>query len=69
CLGSFTAVDAIVSRALGGGLSVFLAAENLFDERFDIGRTPVLTVGPPRTARLGVRIVREPAPTSGETSR
>lgn len=59
-LGSFTTVDAIVSRELGRGFSVFLAAENLFDERFDIGRTPVLTVGPPRTARLGVRISRDP---------
>lgn len=70
-LGSFTTVDAIVSRQLGRGLSVFLAAENLLDERFDIGRTPVRTVGPPRTARLGFRLFREPAPApvSGETSR
>jgi outer membrane receptor protein involved in Fe transport len=68
-LDEFMTVDAIVSRDLGRGLSVFLAAENLLDERFDIGRTPVRTVGPPRTARLGFRIVREPAREPVGTSR
>ncbi len=57
-LGSFATVDALVSRPLGRGLSVFAAAENLFDERFDIGRTPVRTLGPPRMVRAGVRITR-----------
>ena len=55
-LNSFTTVDALISRDLGRGISVFAAAENLFDERFDIGRTPVLTLGPPRMVRIGVRI-------------
>ncbi|HKH43880.1 MAG TPA: TonB-dependent receptor [Thermoanaerobaculia bacterium] len=55
-LGSFTTVDALAERPLGRGLSLFAAAENLFDERFDIGRTPVRTVGPPRTVRVGVRV-------------
>lgn len=57
-LGSFAAVDAIVSRSLGGGLSAFAAAENLFDERYEIGRTPVRTLGPPRLLRLGFRLQR-----------
>lgn len=57
-LGSFATVDALVSRPLGRGLSVFAAAENLLDERFDIGRTPVRTLGPPRIARIGVRVNR-----------
>ena len=56
-LGSFATVDALVSRNLGRGLSLFAAAENLFDERFDIGRTPVRTVGPPRMVRAGVRVL------------
>lgn len=55
-LGSFTAVDALVERLLGRGISLFAAAENLFDERFDIGRTPVRTLGPPRMLRVGVRV-------------
>ncbi|HEX7182648.1 MAG TPA: TonB-dependent receptor [Thermoanaerobaculia bacterium] len=57
-LGSFAAVDAIVSRSLGRGLSAFVAAENLLDERYEIGRTPVRTLGPPRLLRLGFRLER-----------
>jgi outer membrane receptor protein involved in Fe transport len=55
-LGSFATVDALVSRDLGRGISLFAAAENLFGERFDIGRTPVRTLGPPRMVRVGVRV-------------
>lgn len=59
-LGSFATLDAIVSRPLGRGISIFAAAENLLDERFDIGRTPVRTLGPPRTVRAGVRLALTP---------
>jgi outer membrane receptor protein involved in Fe transport len=55
-LGSFTTVDALISRSLGHGISVFAAAENLLDESFDIGRTPVRTLGPPRMVRIGIRL-------------
>jgi outer membrane receptor protein involved in Fe transport len=55
-LRSFTTLDAFVERSLGRGLSLFAAAENLLDERVDIGRTPVRTVGPPRMVRVGVRV-------------
>ncbi len=57
-LAGFAAVDALVSRALGKGVDVFLAGENLTGERAEIGRTPVRTLGPPRTLRLGFRIER-----------
>jgi hypothetical protein len=30
--------------------------ENLFDAVYDVGRTPVLTTGLPRAARVGVQI-------------
>ncbi len=33
----------------------FIAVENVFDAEIDVGRTPVRTVGTPRTARLGLR--------------
>ena len=59
-LAGFTAVDALVSRALGKGFDLFLAAENLTGERAEIGRTPVRTLGPPRTVRLGFRLVSRP---------
>jgi outer membrane receptor protein involved in Fe transport len=60
-LNGFTTVDALVSRALGSrlrGVSVFAAAENLTGERYDIARTPLRSVGPPRTLRAGIRIDR-----------
>jgi outer membrane receptor protein involved in Fe transport len=60
-LGSFTTVDALVSRSLSfwlRGLSAYAAGENLLNERYDVGRTPLLTLGPPRTVRVGVRIER-----------
>jgi hypothetical protein len=38
------------------GVELFAAAENLFNQRYDIGRTPVRTLGPPLLARFGVRL-------------
>jgi len=49
-------VDALVSRAVGGGVEVFAAAENLFDARVVAGRTPIPTLGTPRVIRGGVRL-------------
>jgi len=60
-LRSYASVDALLSRSLSGGLrglSVFAAGENLGDTRYDIGRTPLRTIGPPRTLRVGLRIER-----------
>jgi hypothetical protein len=37
-------------------LNIFLAVENLFDTDYDVGRTPIRTVGWPRSARMGVRV-------------
>jgi outer membrane receptor protein involved in Fe transport len=48
-------LDAFASHALRPGLDVFVAAENLTGQRYDVGRTPVLTVGPPLLARIGLR--------------
>lgn len=58
-LGSFTTVDALLARHVGRGLEIFLAGENLLDETYEIGRTPIRTLGPPRTVRLGVRFERK----------
>ena len=52
-----TVVDVFGSRAVTRWLSGFVAAENLFDSIYDVGRTPVLTTGLPRTVRAGVRIL------------
>ena len=39
----------------GRGLELFAAVENAFDEEQDVGRTPLRTIGLPRTFRAGIR--------------
>jgi outer membrane receptor protein involved in Fe transport len=55
-LPGFATLDAVASVALARGIEVFAAGENLFDRRYAIGRTPVTTIGPPRSGRAGVRL-------------
>ncbi len=49
-------LDLMASHPLTSGLEVFVAAENLLNQRYDIGRTPVLSVGPPILVRTGLRL-------------
>jgi outer membrane receptor protein involved in Fe transport len=49
-------LDASASHSLRHGIELFVAVENLTNRRYDVGRTPVLTVGPPILARAGVRL-------------
>ncbi len=55
-LDSFFTADAYISRRLGSYVQAYIAAENVFDQRYEIGRTPVVTIGPPILARAGLRI-------------
>jgi outer membrane receptor protein involved in Fe transport len=55
-LAGFGTVDAVAAVSLTRGLEVFAAGENLFDRRYPIGRTPVTTLGPPRSGRVGLRL-------------
>ena len=55
-LEEYGVVDFSASQQLLRGLNVFVAMENLFDKDYDVGRTPLRTVGWPRTARVGVRV-------------
>jgi len=48
-------LDAQVSREFVRRTSVFVAVQNLTDDRFDVAATPVFTVGPPIFLRGGVR--------------
>jgi outer membrane receptor protein involved in Fe transport len=52
-----TVLDAFLSRRVAGGISAFLAMENVLDNEYDVGRTPILTTGMPRAARAGVNII------------
>ena len=54
-LDRYFTLDALVSRPIGRGIELFAAAENLFNQRYDIGRTPIRTIGPPLLARFGIR--------------
>ncbi len=50
-------LDALVSRPLRHGMEVFVAGENLFNQRYDVARTPFLTNGPPVLFRAGFRLM------------
>ncbi len=54
-LNAFAVVDAMVSRSVGRVAQAFVAVENVFDEEYDTGRTPLRAIGWPRTVRVGVR--------------
>jgi len=49
-------LDLNASHTLRPGIDLFVAVENVLNQRYDVGRTPVLTVGPPILARAGVRL-------------
>jgi outer membrane receptor protein involved in Fe transport len=55
-LDPYGVMDVQVSRAVTRGLVGFVAVENVFDQVYDAGRTPIRLVGWPRTVRFGVRI-------------
>ena len=48
-------INARAGWRLRQSLEIFGAIENAFDEEQDVGRTPLRTIGLPRTARVGVR--------------
>lgn len=55
-LNGYGVVDLSASQQLVHGTNVFVAVENLFNKDYDTGRTPIRTIGWPRTARVGVRV-------------
>ena len=54
-LRSFFVADIFASHPLRGGLDVTFAIENLFNATVEASATPVITVGQPRAARVGLR--------------
>lgn len=55
-LDKYFTLDAHASRRFAHGLEAFIAAENIFDTRYDVGLTPVRTIGPPLLVRIGFRL-------------
>jgi hypothetical protein len=45
----------MASRAIGSGVEVFAAAENLLNEKYATAATPIFQLGLPITARFGLR--------------
>lgn len=55
-LDPFFTLDAFLSRRITSRLEAFVAAENIFNQRYTVGRTPVRTIGPPLLLRAGFRL-------------
>ncbi len=55
-LGSFFVLDAMVSRGVGAGVEIYAAAENLLNATYYTAATPVMQLGLPIAARVGVRV-------------
>jgi outer membrane receptor protein involved in Fe transport len=54
-LGSFFVLSATVSHPLPKGFDIFFQGENLTNEVYNIGKTPVPTIGQPILVRGGLR--------------
>jgi outer membrane receptor protein involved in Fe transport len=52
----YAVLDATVSRAIVQGLNGYVAVENILDTEYDTARTPLRSIGWPRTVRAGARI-------------
>ena len=52
----FFTMDFMASHSVRPGVELFVAAENLLNQRYDVARTPVLTIGPPILARAGLKL-------------
>lgn len=55
-LDPYFTLDTFLSRRINRNLEAFVAAENLFNERYTVGRTPIRTIGPPLLIRIGIRL-------------
>jgi len=55
-LPGFFTLDLYGSRRFNSRYEMFLAVENAFGNQYMTGRTPVVTLGPPRLLRIGFRV-------------
>jgi outer membrane receptor protein involved in Fe transport len=49
-------LDAYLSRRITRTVEGFVAVENVFNQRYTVGRTPLRTIGPPLLIRAGFRL-------------
>lgn len=55
-LGAYAVWDASVSRQVVRGVHAFASIENILDKEYDTARTPIRSIGWPRTLRVGARV-------------
>jgi outer membrane cobalamin receptor len=55
-LNRFYTMDATLGRSLTHHLDLYASAENIFDQRYQVARTPVVNLGPPVLFRVGLRL-------------
>jgi outer membrane receptor protein involved in Fe transport len=55
-LSSYAAVDGMIGRNVREAAMIYIAAENIFNQRIETARTPVVAIGSPVQVRLGVRL-------------
>jgi outer membrane receptor protein involved in Fe transport len=55
-LEKYFTLDAIASRRITRNVEGFAAIENIFNQRYSVGLTPVRTIGPPLVMRFGLRV-------------
>jgi outer membrane receptor protein involved in Fe transport len=55
-LHSYFRLDASAEHNFGRHIIAFASGENLFDRSIEVGKTPLLTLGTPRIARVGLRL-------------
>lgn len=55
-LASFLTMDIYIARRIRPGLDLFAAAENLFNQRYEVALTPSRVLGPPFLWRVGARL-------------
>lgn len=55
-LNRYAVWDGSVSRAIVRSLHAYVAVENILDTEYDTARTPLRSIGFPRTTRAGVRV-------------
>jgi outer membrane receptor protein involved in Fe transport len=48
-------LDAYLAHSLGARTEIYGAVNNIFDREIQVGRTPLLTLGTPRMASIGIR--------------
>ena len=55
-LNDYAVVDVAATRPIARSVHAFLGVENLFDAEYDVARTPLRSIGWPRSVRAGVRV-------------